>query len=134
MNSIGVTYDQSPLLEGNGIGNEQDDILTAQAIKIGNETTTGGDIPYIGSVSPAQTLDSATFALIYAQHVIDADGISRVWAVITPPDYSSSSPDSPVTDLPILDLSSVGDNRYEGTYSNFTTPGTYNIAIYASCA
>jgi hypothetical protein len=91
-----------------------------------------GDIPVIGSISPARTLDGETSALIYAENVIDADGISRVWAVITPPDYSPNSPDNPVIDLPILDLTLKGDNRYEGTYSNFTSTGAYTIAIFAS--
>jgi DNA-binding beta-propeller fold protein YncE len=133
-NSLGVTYHQSPQLEGNGngIGNERADQEAARLVKIGNETRTGGDIPVIGSVSPEQTLDSGSSAVIYAADVIDADGISRVWAVITPPGYASSSPDVPVTDLPTLDLNSVGNNRYEATYTNFTTAGTYNIAVYAA--
>jgi hypothetical protein len=133
-NSIGVTYSQTTQLEGNsnGIGNEREDQEAAREIKIGNETRTGGDPPTIGSVSPAQTLDPDTSATIYAADVIDADGIGRVWAVITPPDYSNDSADNPVTDLPILDLNSVGNNRYEATYSSLTTEGTYNIAVYAS--
>jgi len=133
MNSIGVTYHQHPLLEGNGngTGNEKEDKDIARLLTIGNETKSAGDIPTIGSVSPAQTLDGKTSALIYAQDVTDADGISRVWAVITPPGYSSGSPDNPVTDLPTFDLSPVGDDRYEGTYNNFISGGTYNIAIFA---
>ncbi|MEA3359121.1 MAG: hypothetical protein U9R17_06930, partial [Thermodesulfobacteriota bacterium] len=127
-------YPQNPLLEGNGngIGNEKEDKDIVRALKIGNETKSAGDIPVIGSLSPARTLDGETSALIYAENVIDADGISRVWAVITPPDYSPNSPDNPVTDLPILDLTLKGDNRYEGTYNNFTSEGTYTIAIFAS--
>ena len=133
-NSIGVTYPQNPLLEGNGngIGNEKEDKDIVRVITIGNETKSAGDIPTIGSVSPARTVDGQTSALIYADNVIDADGISRVWAVITPPNYSPGSPDNPVTDLPILDLSLKGSNRYEGTYNNFTSAGTYTIAVYAA--
>jgi hypothetical protein len=133
-NSIGVTYPQNPLLEGNGngIGNEKEDKDIVRTLKIGNETKSAGDIPVIGSVSPARTLNVETSALIYAENVIDADGISRVWAVITPPDYTPGSSDNPVTDLPILELSLKGNNHYEGTYNNFTSVGTYTIAIYAS--
>ena len=36
-----------------------------------------------------------------------------------------------MTDLPTIDLSSVGNNRYEATYTSFTSSGTYNIAIFA---
>jgi sugar lactone lactonase YvrE len=133
-NSLGVTYHQTPLLDGNGngIGNERADQEAARALAIGNETKSAGDLPVIGRVSPSQTLEPGTSATIYAEDVVDADGISRVWAVITPPGYTSDSPDNPVIDLPTIDLSSVGGNRYEATYGGFTVEGTYNIAIYAA--
>ena len=51
--------------------------------------------------------------------------------MIKPPNYSSGSPDKPVTDLPTFNLSAVGSNRYEGTYTGFTVAGIYNIAIFA---
>ena len=131
--SVGTTYDQIPLLDanGNGVGNEKADKDAANLIKVGNETKSAGDVPVIGGVSPAQALDGATSATIYAEQVIDADGISRVWAVITPPGYSSGSTETPVTDLPTIDLKSVGNNRYEATYTNFTSSGTYSIAVFA---
>jgi sugar lactone lactonase YvrE len=133
-NSVGMSYAQTSQIEanGNGVGNEDEDKLIAEDLKIGNETLSAGDIPVIGSVSPEQTLEGETSALIYAEDVIDANGISRVWSVITPPGYSPGSLDSPVTDLPVLDLGSVGDNCYEGTYDGFTEEGSYSIAIYAS--
>ena len=132
-NSVGATYSQTPQIDvnGNGIGNEKQDKESARLIKIGNETKTGGDIPVVGGVSPAQMLTGGTSALIYAENVIDANGISRVWAVITPPGYSSGTPDTPVTELPTIDLNSVGNSRHEGTYTNFTSSGTYNIAVFA---
>jgi len=127
-------YKQTPQIEGNGngIGNEKADKEIAQAIKLGNETKTAGDIPRIESVSPAKTLaQGETSALIYAQNVVDADGIQEVFAVIKPPDYSSGSSEKPVTDLPTINLAAVGSNRYEGTYTGFTVAGTYSIAIFA---
>jgi sugar lactone lactonase YvrE len=132
-NSIGLTYSQDPLLEGNwdDAPNQREDQEVARLLKLGNETKSAGDIPSIGSVSPSQTLYEETSALIYAAEVIDADGISRVWAVISSPGYAQN-PNEPVTDLPILELTSVGNNRYEGTYSDFSAPGTYTIAIYAA--
>jgi hypothetical protein len=131
--SVATTYSQTPLLDanGNGTGNEKADKDLANLIQVGNETKSAGDVPVIGGVSPVQALEGATSATLYADQVIDADGISRVWAVITPPDYSSVTPDTPVTDLPTIDLSSVGNNRYEATYTNFTSSGAYNIAIFA---
>ena len=114
---------------GNGIANEKDDNAMASVIKVGNEDTSAGYLPTIGSVSEAQTLTTGTSAQIWAKDVIDSDGISKVWAVITPPDYTSS-PDDPVTELPTINLTFNSD-RYEGTYESFTTSGTYNIAIFA---
>ncbi len=131
--SVATTYSQTPQLDanGNGIGNEKADKDLASVIQVGNEAKSAGDVPVIGAVSPEQSLESTTSALIYAEQVIDANGISRVWAVITPPGYSSGTPDTPVTDLPTIDLSSVGNNRYEAPYTNFTLSGTYNIAVFA---
>ena len=88
----------------------------AQTIKLGNETKTAGDIPQIESVSQPQTLAGGeTSAFIHAQNVVDTNGIQEVFAVITPPDYSSGSPDNPVTDLPTINLAAVGNNSYSGT-------------------
>ena len=93
--SVEGAYDgkQTPQIEGNGngTGNEKADKEIAQSIKLGNETKTAGDIPRIESVSPAQTLTGGeTSAIIYAQNVVDADGIQEVFAVIKPPDYSGN--------------------------------------------
>ena len=131
--SVAATYNQTPQLDGNGngIGNEKADKDLASLILIGNEIKSAGDVPVIGEVSPAQSLAGATTTSLYADQVIDADGISRVWAVITPPGYSPGTPDTPVTDLPTIDLNSVGNNRYEATYTSFTSSGTYNIAVFA---
>ncbi|MCF8145706.1 MAG: 6-bladed beta-propeller [Deltaproteobacteria bacterium] len=127
-------YKQTPVIEGNGngIGNEKADKEIAQAIKLGNETKSAGDIPQIQSVSPAQTLaEGVTSAVIYAQKVMDVDGIQEVFAVIKPPDYSSGFSDNPVTDLPTIHLKDTGNNTYSGTYKGFTVEGTYNIAVFA---
>ena len=86
----------------------------------------------IGEVSSPHVLNGEKSALIYADNVINADGINRVWVVITPPNYSSSSPDIPVVSLPFLDLSPAGDGIYAGTYDSFIKKGNYNISVYAS--
>ena len=131
--SVSTTYNQTPQLDGdgNGVGNEKADKDAANLIRVGNETKSAGDVPIIGGVSPAQSLQDATSATLYADQVTDANGISRVWAVITPPDYSTGSTEDPVTDLPTIDLNAVGNNRYEATYTNFSASGIYNIAVFA---
>ena len=89
-NGIAVAYpdrqDAQVDANGNGIANEKEDKTLASVIQVGNEDTSAGDLPTIGSKSDAQTLTTGTSAKIWAKDVIDADGISKVWAVITPPD------------------------------------------------
>ncbi|MCP4107536.1 MAG: hypothetical protein GY749_18665 [Desulfobacteraceae bacterium] len=45
---------------------------------------------------------------------------------------AGGSPDTPVTDLPVIDLKLVSGNRYEVVYTSFMTPGNYNIAVFAT--
>ena len=132
-NGITFSCEQYALLEAvwDGNANQKNDKDMARAIRIGNEIRTAGSLPRITGISPPQTLNVETSALIYAEGVLDETGISRVWAVITPPGYSSGSPDNPITDLPVLELTLNGNNRYEGTYHNFTEPGIYKITILA---
>ena len=120
----------TPLIEGNGngIGNEKGDKTLAQAVELGLGIKSGSDLPTIGSVSSPDTVSVGKSALISASNVTALNGVSRVWAVITPPGYSIS-PDEPVTDLPTVDLS-LGNGRYEGAYSGFSTEGTYNIVVF----
>ena len=131
-NSVALAYPNrmTPQIEGNGngIGNEKEDKTLAQAVELGLGIQTGSDLPTIGSVSSPDTVSVGRSAVISVTGVVALNGVSRVWAVITPPGYSTS-PDQPVTDLPTFDLS-AGNSRYEGTYSGFTTEGTYNIAIF----
>ena len=132
--AIGYTTPyQHPLLDanGNGMPNEEEDGALVQNAYIGNGTMIYGSAPVITEISSAQTITDTSSALLYASGVNDSDGIARVWAVIRPPDYGQSSSASPVQDLPSIDLIPVGSDRYEATYSAFTTPGTYQVAIYA---
>jgi sugar lactone lactonase YvrE len=124
---------QHPLLDadGNGIANEATDFSLVQNSYIGNGTVIYGSAPVIVEISSPKTITDTSSALLYASGVNDSDGIARVWAVIRPPDYRQGSGASPVQDLPSIDLMPVGSERYEATYSIFTTPGTYQVAIYA---
>ena len=131
-NSVAVAYPNrmTPQIEGNGngIGNEKEDKTLAQAVELGLGVQSGSDLPTIGSVSSPDTVSVGRSAVISATGVVALNGVSRVWAVITPPGYSVS-PDEPVTDLPTVDLA-AGNGRYEGTYSGFTAEGTYNIVVF----
>jgi hypothetical protein len=123
---------QTPQIEGNanGIGNEKGDQDIARGIKVGDENKTANDIPVIAVVSPAQTISGGEItAAFYAEGVLDADGISEVFAVIRPPDTGTS--DAPVTDLPTVTFTAMGSGRYEGVYERFTQNGSYHVAIFA---
>lgn len=133
-NAIEYTYvAQTPLLDdnGNGIGNEDTDGYATVGVYLGNGTLSAGDAPSIRDVSPDMTLNGDTSAVISASGVFDSDGISRVWAVITPPNFLAGGPESPVIHLPSIDLVSTGTNTYEASYNGFTVSGKYRIAVYA---
>jgi len=132
--AVEYSYDsQTPLLnaDGNSTGNEDSDMDLIQDIYIGNGVVSADDIPVIGSISDTITLNSETQATIFADNVIDANGISKVWAIITPPDHGSGDPSDPVLDLPEIQLSSTTGTLYQGTYDGFTQKGTYNVAVFA---
>lgn len=132
--SIEYTYTgQTPLLDdtGNGIGNEDEDGTLSQQIYIGNGVISAGDIPVIGSASPDTNLNGETTFVFYADNVIDSNAIEKVWAIVTPPDFSPADPDSPVLSVPTVEMNAISGNRYEGIYKNFEPTGTYNVAIYA---
>ncbi|MFC1798871.1 C13 family peptidase, partial [Thermodesulfobacteriota bacterium] len=130
-NAISYCQNQVPQLDdnNNGIGNEKIDGIVAMDYSIGFGIMLAGDDPLIGSVSPSQTIGENT-ATIFAQEVTTTGTIEKVWAVITPSGFSSDSSD-PVTDLPSIELSSVGNGRYEADYSYFRYTGTYDVSVYA---
>jgi sugar lactone lactonase YvrE len=134
-NVIEYTYtNQTPLLDdtGNGIGNEDGDGAIAKITYVGNGIISASDMPVIETVSSDQRItNTGTSATIYADNVVDANGISRVWSVITPPDSANSNPWEPVLSLPILEMKSGGSGNYIGTYNDFSTNGIYNIAVFA---
>ncbi len=129
---------QTALLDadGDGQGNTKSDKALANGIIIGRGKTAASEMPMpaIESVSDEQLLEGETFARLWAKGVYGYLGISRVWAVIIPPDFDpSESPDVPVTEFPTTELRDMDNSGlYEGVYENFTLPGTYNITIYAT--
>ncbi len=128
-----LTQKQHPLLDadGNGTGNESQDEILAGTIYLGNipgDTDSGS--PIISLISPEQTITGKNSAQLYAD-VTDPDGISRVWAIIRPPDYRQSMSGNPVYELPRVDFLPTENNRWETDYSGFDIRGTYQIAVYA---
>lgn len=130
----GITS-QFPLLDsdGNGSANEAGDLTAVASRFIGAGTGFFLDAPVIGSVSAPQAITDISTATIEAYGVHDNDGVARVWAVLTPPDFLSGSSSNPVTEMPTLELTETpaGSGNYSGSYNGFTTPGIYQAAIYA---
>lgn len=116
--------------DGNGNGNEKTDTLSD--IIIGDGRMLASDMPFIASISSPITLNGETEVNLVAYDVRDADGIDRIWAVITPPGFISESPETPVLKLPTIELTDENeDGNYEAIYSKFTISGTYSITVYA---
>jgi hypothetical protein len=72
-----------------------------------------------------------TPATIWVEDVTTTGVINAVWAVITPPGFSTGDASVPVTDLQTVNHDHVGGGRYEKTYGGFSALGTYNVAVYA---
>jgi len=134
-NAVEYSYDyrQTPLLDGDGdgIGNQETDRQIARNVKVGKEIQSLGIIPTIGESTFEQTLSNTETLLIYAEDVSDIGGIKRVWAVISPPDDSARHTGIPITDLPVIELNPVGNNRYEAIYDQFNKNGTYHVSVFA---
>ncbi len=133
-NAMELLHDnQTPHLDdnGNGDGNEKPDGNLARNYTIGAGVVLAADDPIVGSVYSVQTQGGETSATIRADGATTTGVMSKVWAVVTPPDYSLGNPTAPVTELPTFELSKVSDSGYEGTYNRFDLPGAYHIAVYA---
>jgi hypothetical protein len=127
---------QNPQLDdnGNGKGNEEGDGAFSANYSLGK-----GIVPVdmktnmfsIVSASSDQTLRGETSAAITVYNIENLEAVTRVWAIVIPPDFKGTSSD-PVIDLPTFDLTWNEQNRrYEGTYDGFTVVGTYTVMVYA---
>ena len=117
---------------GNGIGNETEDGVQAGSHYIGAGIELADNGPLISAVSEPQTLiDGAINATLWAEVTATA-GVSKVWAVITPPEHPVGSETLPIMDLPTVELTYDDDEqRYQGNYNAFDTFGIYGITIHA---
>ena len=126
--------EQRPLLDanGNGIANEKADRALVQNIVIGRGAVAASVPPELQAVSPPQTLNGETSAVIEVGSITALNPITRVWAVMVPPNFRSRAAGEPITELPSFELTDTnGDGRYAATYTQFTKNGTYKIQLYA---
>lgn len=120
---------QSPQLDdnGNGVAGQKNlDGLVAAQRYLGAAFVTGDDSPSIGAVPPLLTVNPGTPVTLWAAGLLDVEGISNVWCVLTPPEYAGEE------DLAQINLTWNASNcRYEAVCTNFTQPGTYACTYYA---
>ncbi len=114
---------------GDGLYFPDEDIPIVDELIIGRGGIPMSDTPIMGTVSPKQFLETGEMqAFVTAGPVTDeGDGISTVWAVITPPCYSA---ESLVTDVP-LTLQEPDTDIYGAVLDGFSVNGVYTISIYA---
>lgn len=87
--------------------------------------------PIITDRSPLQVLKQGDAAPLWAK-VNSSANTAFVWAMVVPPAYDPSAPDTPANELPIVQLTySAANDRYQGTYTGFTSPGVYQVSFYA---
>ena len=119
---------------GNGLGNEKSDGQLARNYSIGVGIMLAGDDPLIGSISEQQTVSDGDSVTIWVDDVTTTGSIASVWALIIPPGYATGSASNPLIDLPTVELTAAGGNRYEGSFSAFTSFGIYQVFAYAADA
>ena len=110
---------------GDGVSSKMDGSL-ARRRYIGAAFMTGADTPTIGSVTPDTVLTDTNVLRLWASGVTDMDGVSNVWCVITPPNYTG------VGELTKTNLTWKAEhNRYEAPYTTFRVPGVYVLTFQA---
>lgn len=114
--------------DANGLPNTPSDIFPD--IVIGPGFLSANEQPIITDRSPSQAISNGNTASLWAK--VNSGNDVIVWAMIVPPEYDPSAPDTSATELPIVQLNySAALDRYQGTYNGFTDPGVYQVSFYA---
>ncbi len=124
---------QTPLLDANGNGkaNEADDRSRAGR-GLRRQYVKDSIKPLVENLSDSRKTLNGETSLNLKVRVTSENEITKVWAVIAPPDYSSEE-SSAVTELPVAELQDTDkDGIYETNYTNLGAAGTYIFTIYAS--
>lgn len=129
-----VGLDQTPLIDLNGDG--RPDTVTADHlandIVIGRGRVAASQLPDIQAIFDAMSLICESSLRLWCADVTSANGISQIWARISPPQPMDNDPSEPVLSNPTVILRDEnGDGVYEAQYDDFTRFGSYQICIYA---
>ncbi|GMW03063.1 MAG: hypothetical protein AMXMBFR84_41990 [Candidatus Hydrogenedentota bacterium] len=114
-----------------GAANGGGDGPVAAGTFIGLHIAQGWTGPIIGTLGVPSSITNSNSANLFADNVSDPEGVSRVWAVISPPSYPGAEDTMPVTGLGTVDLYPVNATRWEGTYDGFVIPGMYTVRFYS---
>jgi len=126
-----MAHDQICIIDANGDGKQtKQDVEMVRDFLIGRGRVAAANLPVIGKTCENQQLHDSYSATIWVSGITSLNNISRVWGVIMPPDYQSTS--SGVTDLEEIELTDPDeDGKYAGSYNKFSNNGTYSITIHA---
>ena len=139
-----VEYQAAQLdADGDGVPNEPNDETVLANLENGHLYAVRrgynyrrADRPVIGGIAADQVITGTSQATLSASGVYDADGISRVFAVIIPPDFVPD-PDQTITDqlgTEELVVDAGNPENYHLNYSGFDQHGTYIVTYYAEDA
>lgn len=118
---------------GDGIGNEASDGLVANTLRPGSDFGVRSSGIYIGAIAPSRAINSNS-AQIWLGDVVTFLPVEAAKAIIVPPNFdrpTGGDDEQPVSDLPsVLFSYDEGTGRWQGTYSNFTQGGLYQIQYF----
>lgn len=129
---------QAPQIDdnGNGIANEAGDGLLADMSRPGADFDQPPPGVYIGEVAESQVITTDT-AMLWLSDVVAGFPVEAAGALIVPPNLQRSvgtgDDEQPLSGLVWVDFTySAPRNRWEASYSGFTTGGLYRIQYYVS--
>lgn len=128
----GNSEDALPILDtdGNGVGNEREDMAAAAGVVIGNGIERGTNSPIIADQPDSTILDGEASFNLLVEHVTSSRQITNVWAFITPPQRQNPAQSSDSNPTIIL-LTPDGNGGYAKEYSGFDIFGSHNVSILA---
>jgi hypothetical protein len=132
---ISINNYQHPHVDANGDGktNTPIDLQMIQNVIIGNGTFINCGIPLVKKVwtSPEKKVDQGNSVNIHVSDIYSQNGISQVWAVITPPYTDKEVKKNDIKSMHSIELCPMFSSKeYVGQYNGLSMNGTYRIAVF----
>jgi len=127
---------QNPQVDANGDGqsNTPEDLNLIKNVIIGNGTFINSGIPLIRKVwtTPKNMIAQGNGVNIHVSDIYSQNGISQVWAVITPPYTEKEYKQIDMKSMPSIELFPIpSSDDFVGRYNGLSLKGTYRIAVFA---